>query len=454
MPGVAVPHSRRVLPCLLLMTLAVLATPARAALLPDSTVADAWRLENGLEVRTRSIPGAKGVAVTLAFRAGAGYEPAGQAGLSELLAELEFMSAAGDVPERTREEMASLRPLGWESRPGTRLVRFTEIASVPQLPGVLQQFAARLAGVTVTDASLKLALAQVRRDAGARLFGDPADVLYWRASALARGFSDEQIVRHASMPGLSRLTPREVLARLHSWYQPGNASLALAGDLSSLDVHALIGALFGKLPGSAAMRDTVEVRLHANKRTEPCKGLTAPVGVVATSALALTDSLHAGFFVGMLVTGAGINTSWGRPGPPLAARFQYSLLDEPELVRFYPPVRADATDPDLLAGALYEQLQVVGGQMVTAGVLKQMRLSVRWLLGAELPRDVLHQFRAEPGAMGTLSSGMATRALWMGDAFWNGYLANLDRLSLGHSFFYDRLADARNQTLLLLTPEK
>ena len=447
------PHSHRVLAALLLMAaFTALAAPARATLLADSTVADAWRLENGLEVRTRNIPGAKGVSVTLAFRAGSGYEPAGQEGLSEFLAELEFMGAAGDVPERTRAEMASLRPLGWESRPGTRLVRFTEIASVAQLPGVLQQFAARVAGVTLTDAALKQALAQVRRDAGARLFGDPGDVLYWRASALARGLSDEQIVRHAGMPGLSRLTPQEVGARLRTWYQPGNASLALVGDLSSLDMHALVGALFGKLPGDTALPDTVEVRFHSNKRTVSWKGLSAPVGVVVTSGPALTDSLHAPFFVGMLVTGAGVNTSWGKPAPPLAARFQYSLLDEPELVRFYPPVRADAIDPDLLAGALYEQLQVVGGQMVTAPILSHMRMSVRWLLGAELPREVLRQFRAEPGAMGTLSSGMATRALWMGDAFWKGYLGHLDALSLGHSFFYDRLAEAKNQTLLLLTP--
>src|SRR5258705_3024166 len=275
------------------------------------------------------------------------------------------MGAAGDVPERPRAEMASLRPLGWESRPGSRLVRFTEIATVAQLPGVLQQLAARLAGVSVTDGALKQALAQVRRDAGVRLFGDPADVLYWRVSAQAQGLTDEQIVRHAGMPGLSRLTPKDVIARLHDWYQPGNASLAVAGDLSSLDVHKVIGALFGKLPGGPALPDTVEVRLHASKRTVQWKDLSAPVGVVATSGPALTDSLHAGFFLGMLFTGAGFNTSWGAPTPPLAARFQYSLLDDPELVRFYPPVRSDATDPDLLAGAVYEQLQVVGGQMVT-----------------------------------------------------------------------------------------
>jgi hypothetical protein len=445
------PRSFSVLAALMLFAVA---TPARSAQLPDSTVADAWRLDNGLEVRTRHIPGAKGVSVTLAFRAGSGYEPAGQEGLSELLAELEFMGAAGDVPERTRAEMASLRPLGWESRPGTRLVRFTEIATVAQLPGVLQQFAARLAGVSVTDAALKQALAQVRRDAGVRLFGDPADVLYWRSSALARGLSDQQLLREASMPGLSKLTPREVIAVMRAWYQPGNAALALVGDLSRLDPRVVVSTLFGKLPGGAALPDTVQVHLYPGKRTQPWKDLTEPVGVVAAQAPPLTDSLHAGFYLGMLVTGAGFNTSWGAPKPPLTARFQYSLLDEPELVRFYPPVRTDATDPDLLAGAVYEQLQVVGGQMVTAPIMNRVRKSVRWMVGGELPGTVLDTFRAEPNTMGSLSAGLATRALWRGDAFWAGYLANLDRLALGHSNYYEWLADAKHQTLLLLTPAK
>ena len=451
MPGVALTRPARVLAALLLLAPAA---AAHAGMLSDSTVAEAWRLDNGFEVRTRAVPHAAGVSVTLAFRAGSGYEPAGKEGLSELLAELEFMSAAGTFPERTRAEMSSLRPLGWESRPGMRLARFTEIVTPAQLPGVLQQFAARLSRVTVTDASLKQALADVRRDAGSRLFGGPADVLYWRAGALARGWSDEQIVRHAGLPGLSRLTPREATALLPRWYTAGNASLALAGDLSGIDTHALVAALFGKLPAGQPMPDTIQVRLRGGKRTTPWKGLSAPVGVIAAAGPALTDSLHAGFFVGMLVTGSGVNAAWGPPAPPLVSRFQYGLLDEPELVRFYPPIRADATDPDLLSGALYEQLQVVGGQLVTGQVLTGVRNNVRWLVGGELNDDLTRRFRTDPAGLGTLSSGMATRALWMGDAFWRGYLDRLDHVLLGHSYFYDWLVEPRHQTTLLLTPGK
>ena len=439
-------------PRILALVMLVLAAPAAAQMRADSTVADAWKLANGLEVRTLHVPHAPGVSITLAFRAGSGYDPAGREGLSELLAELQFTSAAGDVPERTREEMASLRPLGWESRPGTRLVRFTEIATRAQLAGVLQQVAKRLAGVQVTEAGLKAALVSVRRDAGGRLFGQPSDVLYWRAGLIARGLSDEQLLRYASFQGLDKLTVKDVAPMLRARFQPGNASLALAGDLTGVDVHALVAALFDKIPGAPAMPDTVHVALRGGKRVMPWKDLAAPAGVIAVESPALSDSLHPAFYLGMLVTGPGVIDSWGTAAPPLVSRFQYSLFDEPELVRFYPPVRADATDPDVLAGALYEQLQVVGGQMVDKTVLDGVRRSVSWLLGDVIPIEIMTRLKTDPGGLGTLSNGLATRALWKGDAFWATYLRRFRTQKIGHSYFYQWIADAKHQTTLLLTP--
>jgi hypothetical protein len=434
------------------LSLIAFAGTAAAAMRADSTLADAWRLPNGLEVRTLHVPHAPGVSVTLAFRAGSGYDPAGREGLSDLLAELQFTSAAGDVPERTREEMASLRPLGWESRPGTRLVRFTEIATQAQLAGVLQQAARRLQGVDVTDADIKTALARVRRDVGSRLFGDANDALYWRVGLIARGVTDEQLVRSASMQGLDKLTPKDIAPLLKARYSAGNASLALAGDLSGVDVHTLVSALFGKLAGVPALPDTVQVRLRGGKRVTPWKGLSAPAGVIAEESPALADTLHPAFYLGMLVTGTGATTSWGTPQAPLTTRFQYALFDEPELVRFYPPVRADATDPNVFAGALYEQLQVVGGQLVDETALESVRRSVGWLLGDVIPREVMDRLRTDSGGLGTLSNGLATRALWRGDAFWTDYLRRFKSLRIGHSYYYEWLADAKHQTTLLLTP--
>lgn len=444
----------RLVRLLVALALAATAPVAHAATLPDSTVREAWRLENGLELRTIHVPGAAGVAITVAYRAGSGYEPAAHEGLSALLAEIQFTSAAGDVPERTREELSSLRPLGWEVRPGTRLVRFTEIATHDQLPGVLQQVAKRMAGVTVTDADVRAALTNVRRDAGARLFGSASDVLYWRPAAMARGWSDERLVRAAGLHGLDRLTARDLTPWLKRWYHAGNASLAVAGDLAGHDLRAIVTSLFGPLAGGPALPDTVQVKLQGAKRTVPWNDLAAPAGAIAVTGPALTDSLHPAFFLSMIITGPAITEAWGPPKPPHTTRFQYSLLDEPELVRFYPPVRTDATDPDLLAGSLYEHLVVVGAQNVMGSILNRVKRSVAWLLGGDLPRELKARMQADAGGLGTLSSGSATRALWMGDSFWAGYLERFDRMLIGHNYFYEWLSAPEHQSTLLLTPAR
>ena len=434
------------------LALCLSAPAAHAEMLADSTVREAWKLPNGLEVRTMHVPGAGGVAVTVAYRAGSAYEPAAQEGLAELLAEVHFTAPAGDMPERTRDEMASLRPLGWESRPGTRLVRFTEIASAAQFPGVMQQVARRMAGVTVNDALVKRALADVRRDHGKRYFGEPADVLYWRAAAIARGASDERIVRSASLTGLDKVNARDLGPWLQRWYHAGNASLAISGDLSGLEVRKLVTSLFGPLTGAAALPDTVMDRVQAARRTSTWKGLQSPVGVIAASTPALSDTLHPSFYLGMLITGPALTHAWGAATQPLRTRFQYALLDEPELVRFYPPAPAGTTDPERFAGSLHEMLQVVGGQQVMAPMMNRVKRSVRWLLGAELPAELRERLQTQPGGLGTLSQNLATRALWRGDAFWKEYLARFDRQALGHAYFYEWISAPEHQALLLLTP--
>ena len=443
---------RRTLLWLIALVPALLATPVRAQMLPDSTSIGMWRLANGLEVRTRHVPRAKGIAITLAVRAGRGHDPAGLEGLADLLGELTWTAPAGPFPARTRADLADVRPLGAEANVTNSLARFTEVATPTQLPGVLAELAARMGGVTVTDATLKTAVAQVRRDAGAHYFGPLADVLYWRAGAIARGADDAMLLRLAQLPGLGKVTARDAAARLHEWYAPGSASLALAGDLSGQDVRALVEATFGKLAAAPGLPDTVTARLSGHRRTMTWKGIAAPAGVIAVEAPPLTDSLHAGFYLGMAITGASITKSWGTAGPPLVSRFQYSIYDEPELIRFYPPLAADATDPDLLAGALYEQLQVIGGQLVMLPILDRMRYSMAWLLGAPMPPEIVKRMQGEPAGLGTLTSGMATRAVWYGDPFWAGYLERFMTLKLGHSSFYEHMADAAHQTTLLLTP--
>ena len=444
------PASR--LPFLLALALAGVSSTAAAGVLPDSTVADAWRLANGLEVRARHVPGAQGVAIVLAFRAGTRYEPPRREGSAELLAELEFTAPAGDVPARGRDEMPSLRPLGWNLRTNEQLVVLTEIASREQFPGVLRQVATRLRGVTVTPEAFQGALATVRRDLAAHAFGRADFGLYHRARDLALGIADPELIRRASGQGLDSLSSAEAQARLAAIYVPANASLAIAGDLSGVSVRELIEHEFGGIPGGAPVPARRDPRLVAAVRTATWPGLAHPCGVVAVIAPALDDSLHPAFYLGSLAIGGWFRDQLGAPVPPLTSRFQYSLLDEPDLVRLYPDPAPGATTPASLVSDVDKGLDQLGETEMERSMLEVLRASVDWLIGGPLPPTVREQMRDRAGALGTLAGSMATRALWRGDAFWDLYRRRFETTLIGHNSFVKWMADPSHQVALLFVP--
>lgn len=437
--------------CCFLLPVLGPAFPAHADTLADSTESLRFHLANGLEVRTRSIPGAKAVAITVGYRAGSLYDPVGREGASDLLADLAFTAAAGDIPERTHAEMASLRPLGWTVRTNARMALLTEVAGTQQFPGVLRQVATRMRGVQVTDAALQTALADTRRDLGTRYFGAPDMALYYRSGDLARGMSDEALVRRASGKALEGIRAKEVSALLARLYVPGNAVLSLAGDLSGLDIRALVESEFGAIPGGSAAPEPAAPAFHSGVRAMPWPGLARPLGVLAVQSPALTDSLHPSFFLGTLVTAAGLPRTWGVPEPPLSSRFQYSIFDDAEIVRFYPPVRPGSARPQDLGEEFSFRLDELAAVTVTADQLDRVRLSIAWMLGAPLTPDIKQRTQAETGPLATIAMNTATRALWMGDAFWDDYLARFLSQRYGHNTFYHWMDQPDHQFQLLLT---
>src|SRR5262249_15767826 len=114
-PLIRNPMNRRMLRVALPLVLIVAAGPAGAAVvsrpdtLSDSTVVRNWTLANGLRVTTRHVPGARAVAITVGYSVGTDDDPPGREGLADALGELSFLSAAGDIPARTTEELDSQR---------------------------------------------------------------------------------------------------------------------------------------------------------------------------------------------------------------------------------------------------------------------------------------------------------------------------------------------------------
>src|SRR5438128_914951 len=240
----------------LLSLLALLASRPAAAdpvTLADSTTIESWRLANGLQVVTRHLPRAKAIALTVCYRAGSALDPPGHEGLGALLAELDFTAAAGDVPDRTRAEMASLRPFGWGVKVTRRFALLSEGAGLERFPGVLHQAALRMRGVTVSEANLRDAVVNVKRDLAENYAQRPDRELYYAIGDLAAGANEAAVRRYGNGHGLDGMTVKEVQRKLASIYVPANAVLSILGNLDGLDLHRLVENEFGAIPSGTPL---------------------------------------------------------------------------------------------------------------------------------------------------------------------------------------------------------
>lgn len=433
----------------------LVAIPARSSAapreLPDSTSLDRWRLDNGLQVVTRHVPGAAGVAVTLAFRAGSAFDPPKQSGLAEMVSDLAYYGPATDVPARTPDEMPVLRPKGWGVQTSWRHAVFTEIVSPEQVPGVLQQAAARLRA-TPDAAAIRESARRVTAAYARRHFADPELVSWYRLGEMARGVTDEQMVDRASGRALSALKPRDVAAAKARLLAPANGVLCLAGDLSRWDARALVNAALGDLPAGEALAPAPDPVLASSGRVSPLSGLTAPRAAVGLFAPSLDDSLHASFFLGSLLVGSAFNQQFAS-GPGGRSHFSYSLYEDPDLLRLFPEVAADCRTLESMDGVFETAIAAVREQVAGREILDDVRRNMEWFLGGPLRRELLDRLRAEPGGLGTLASGAALRTLWRGEAFWEIYRSRFQTAAEDHTFWLDRLmAPGRRARLLMVAP--
>lgn len=434
---------------LALVLLAGATAGARAEALPDSSQVDQWTLANGLRVTVRQLPGASIATVAVAFGVGSASDPAGREGLSWLLAEQWFTAAAGDVPERTRGELLSLRPEGWRVSVQPRATLFVEAAGTRQFPGMLHQTAQRMRGVRLTPATAQAALANTRRDLRGLFAGDPDSMVWAIPSAMAGGADSAALVRYATGAGLESPV-RDAERLLRARFTPANATLALVGDFKGIDLRAFVEREFGGIPaGTPAAAVTARPRPAAAMVVKP--GLRDRAGVTAVIAPALTDADHPEFLLCTLIMGARARAAWGDPMPPLASRFKYSLFDDPDLVRFYPPTDPVEGDTTWLAGRLEEVLDPMARTEIGQNVVESYKWSVFWLLGGPMLPDMARRAPIDPAVQSSLATSMAMRALWAPEPFWQQYrqrFGSIQQLPLdawvGHAL------DPRRQVRLVL----
>ena len=438
--------------CALFAAQTALAEPLK---LEDSTTVERWTLPNGLEVVARDVPGARAISITWGYHIGLDQDPADRPGLATLLAEVAFTAPAGDTPERTRDEMESLRPQGWSLRASRRQTLFNETATTSQFPGVLHQIAGRMRGVTVTDAELKGALVTVRRTLGERYAGTADQLLYWHVREYARGLDQAAIAELATAKGLSRETPASVQQAIARSYVPANGVLVLAGALSGLDLRSIIDNEFGALPAGDHLAALPGPRFDSVRVVLERSGLDAAVAVLGLMAPALSDTLHPSFHMALLVLGGKAKQAWDPPARPLTTRFQYSLLDDPGFARLYPPaIPPQAPDLQNTAAILSWTVEELLSGVIPRETYDGLRHNLLWMMGGPMPRALLDGVRQDPAALNFLCTSLASQALWGDEAFWAEYRRRFDAsVSPKFGFWADWLRDPGHQATLLILPK-
>jgi len=442
---------------LALATLAPSATfaQARPDTLADSTWTSRWTLKNGLEVTARHIPDGNAVAAIVAYRIGRDQDPPGQDGLADLLAEVLLTAPAGDIPERSREEMADLRPRGWNLQVTPRFTLVSELVPPERFPGLLRQVATRMRGVTVTDTLMAHSRRVVTRDLGERYLGSPELTLIQQVRDLAAGVSDEVLMRRAAGRGIQKVTAQEAGDRLRRLYVPANAVLALAGNFEGVDLQPLVAGLFGDIPGGTAVSEPPPAPLKAGARTITRPSLDQPLGIVGVIAPALSDSLHASFYLNALFIGRFCEQRWGPAPAPLPGRFRYPIFADPAIVQVFPPLRAGETDADQLGVTLQDAVEALAVTIVDPVIFEELRVNHAWIIGGPMTPPLRARIREHAGTLHTLASTLAVRALWGSEAFWARYRRRfLDPRVVGGERWADHFQAPDRIVRLLLTPAR
>jgi hypothetical protein len=152
-----------------------------------------------------------------------------------------------------------------------------------------------------------------------------------------------------------------------------------------------------------------------------------------------------------MVLGSMCEEGWNKGGQQ-QPRFQYALVDEPEMFRVFPPVAEDESDPGRLTFRLRSATEQLPSLLVMPAEFEKLRASVSTVLGGPMPPEQRRILRANPGVLHTLARGQATCELRMGPAFWDAYRRRLDQVnSLSLGLWQPWMDDPKNEVVLLLS---
>jgi zinc protease len=204
-------------------------------------------LSNGLKVLLFPNPKAPVVSVQVWYKVGSMDEPLGKSGLAHLTEHLMFRGTRKYGPKQFSR---IIQKNGGQDNAftGRDYTAYFENLASDRLAIALDLEADRMTGLAVDEEKFRTENLVVREERRLRVKDDPSASLF--EEVIAAAYKSHPYKRPITgwMEDLEELTHEDFLSFYRTYYQPGNATLVIAGDFQPDAVLPLIEKTFGQIP--------------------------------------------------------------------------------------------------------------------------------------------------------------------------------------------------------------
>lgn len=379
------------------------AQPAAAEL--DLARAGVTRLDNGLTVIVLEDHSLPVVSTQVIYRSGSRDETAGKTGLAHFLEHLAFR-ASENFPDAGAT--AAIYDTGGEWHGYTWIDQTAYYATMPAdgLDLLLAIEADRMARVTIDPAAMDAERGAVITEMHG-YENDPASVLFDATVATALQVHPYRNNTIGYESDVAALTAEDARAYYDAHYAPGNAVLAIVGDVTPEAAMTMVRAHFGALPARAVAGRSaaVEPPQRGERRMEIAGPVTRQFVKFVYPAPAASSPDFAPFLVlqQLLGGGSGVNfqqNDWGTPAVEGSALFGASEdIDswfiptaDPYVFMIGGSIAADA-DRSALEADVARRLAIVRAELPSAEALEAAKSRVAEQLAFDVTttEDAAHQ---------------------------------------------------------------
>jgi zinc protease len=258
-----------VLPGVVLAAPAALARgPAKAARVAPKLDVKSWRLANGLEVLFLADHKAPIATVQVFYHAGSKDEHVGIRGVAHMFEHMMFKGSDRVPPE---EHARLLKEVGGQVNAFTTedITAYHDTVPPSYVGFAMQLEAERMRHLKLFQETVDSERKVVEEEKRLRVDNNPVGKAIERFRALAFTRHPYAWTAIGTIEDLEKVTPADCQRFYDTYYQPGNATLVVVGDVDEAEVRKLAEQHFGPIPaGPAAPRNKIEEPAQTEARRD------------------------------------------------------------------------------------------------------------------------------------------------------------------------------------------